>query len=87
MKTRPGRPGKSEIERRKTRLKTYDSTRNSGIRCHPLEIDDIAKLAIGKCEAAGQNSKTSLFQEVARSCVMSSIWIRFMRNYEQVLDN
>ena len=85
MKTRRGRPGKSEIERRKTRLKTYDSTRNSGIRCHPLEIDDIAKLAIGKCEAAGQNSKTSLFQEVARSCVMSSIWINTRtKNYSGI---
>ena len=75
MKTRRGRPGKSEVEKRKTRLTTYDPTRNSGIRCHPLEIDDIAKLAIGKCEAAEQNSRTSLIQAVARSCIISSIWI------------
>ena len=85
MKTRPGRPGKSEVEKRKARLKTYDPTSDSGTQCHPLEIDDIAKLAIGKCEAAEQDSRTSLIHAVARSCIISSIWINTRtKNYSGI---
>ena len=75
METRRGRPRKSEVQRRKSRLQTYEPERDASIRCLTSKIDDFAKLAIEKCEAPTHHPKTNLFYEVARSCILSNIWI------------
>lgn len=75
VKTRRGRPGKSEVQRRKLRLQTYEPESGAGIRCLTSKIDDFAKLAIEKHEAPGHHPKTNLFHEVTRSCILSNMWI------------
>ena len=49
---------------------------NSLVSCYPLNVDELAKLAIAD-RAIVETEKLDRVHAIARSCVLSNLWINF----------